>query len=440
LPVMIDSTRAEVVEAALQRLAGRSVVNSINLEDEDRARRTIELCRKYGAALVAMTIDRTGMAMTATHKLDVARRLYALAVDEMGLTPEGIFFDFLTFTLGSGEASLRTAARETLQAIRQAKDALPGSFTILGVSNVSHGLAPQVRLVLNSVFLRRAVEHGLDAAIVHVGQIRPLNQLPDAAIRLCDDLILNRRRGTQLPLERLLTNFSRHDAATELPIRVKSLSPAEQLRDLILRGSDQGLAELLEESLKKHSALEIIEQQLMPAMTEAGRLFEQGKMQLPFVLRSAEVMRRAFSLLRSGMTHLRIHKKGIMVLATVRGDIHDIGKNLVELILTSNGFGVVNLGVRIPPGEIIRAARRRKADAIGLSGLLVESARAMREYLEAFAAGGLKLPVICGGAALSQQYVTKELQPAYKGSVHYAKDAMAGLRLMQQIARKGSVS
>jgi 5-methyltetrahydrofolate--homocysteine methyltransferase len=455
LPVMIDSTRPDVIETALQRLAGRCVVNSINLEaGEERAKRVIELCRRYGAALVGLTIDRQGMALTAARKLQVAERLYRLAVNEGGLRPDSLFLDFLTFTLGSGAASLRNAGRETLTAIRAAKRRWPECFTILGVSNVSHGLAPEIRKVLNSAFLTRAIEHGLDAAIVHAGQIQPLNQLNSEAIGLCDDLVFNRPHGKVLPLERLLGYFARKIGTPPVfaAKTVASLfSPVQRLRRMVLEGNDEGLNEVIAELRKRRSALCIVERHLLPAMSEVGKLFERGRMQLPFVLRSAEVTSRAFALLRENRdaTGFRgengsvpifttpLRKPGILVLATVRGDVHDIGKNLVDLILSSNGFRVVNLGVRQPPGPIVAAARKYRADAIGLSGLLVESARAMKEYLEVFANAGLRIPVICGGAALRREFVARELQPVYPGSVFYARDALAGLRIMEQLTRRG---
>ena len=477
LPVMVDSTSPEVVEAALKRLAGRCIVNSVNLEDGGkRAKHVIELCRQYGAALVCMTIDRRGMAMTAAHKIVTARRLYDLALKD-GLSPESLFFDFLTFTLASGEPKLRSAALETLKALKAAKRLFPRSFTLLGVSNVSHGLTPQARRVLNAVFLHRAIEHGLDAAILHAGQITPLHLLPAQAVRLCDDLIFNvsghdpvrghdpnRVRGhdpnrfglgscplTDTPLERLIRYFEKREAALRGHDPIASigivspdkkgshpLTPQARLRRLILAGDTSTLSTALDEALAKRPALSIIDHDLLPAMAEVGRLFSRGSMQLPFVLRSAETMHKALDLLKPSLGKAGARTRGTLVLATVRGDIHDIGKNLVDMIVSSNGFKVVNLGVRQPPERIITAVKRHKADAVGLSGLLIESARAMREYLEVFASAGVKLPVICGGAALNRDYVRRELQPAYPGKVLYAPDAIAGLKIMQKIVASSS--
>ena len=439
LPVMVDSRDPRVVEAALQRLAGRCVVNSVSLEDRARAEATISLCSRYGAALVLLAIDEQGMAMTTVRKLEVAARLFDLAVTQGGLAPEGVFFDFLTFTLGSGEESLRGAAHETLRAIREAKRRFPRSFTVLGVSNVSHGLAPDARRALNSVFLHHAIEHGLDAAILHAGRIEPLGSIDPVAARLCDDLIFDRAREGRAALARLLDHFApgegREERAAAGPARV---SAADRLRGAVIAGDVGAVREALPALLRRKDALAIIERDLLGAMAEVGAQFEAGEMLLPFVLRSATAMRAALDLLEPHLGAARAVSRGTLVLATVRGDIHDIGKNLVDMILSSNGFKVVNLGVGQTAEAILVAVRAQQPDAIGLSGLLVESARAMKEYVEAFAASGVTLPVICGGAALTREYVERDLQTAYPGRVHYAKDVMAGLRIMQRIVQPGS--
>jgi len=437
-PVMIDSRAPRVVETALQHLAGRCLVNSVSLEDAGRAAETIALCRRYGAALVLLTIDEQGMAMTAARKLEVAERLYALAVEPGGLAPESLFFDFLTFTLGSGEASLRGAARETLLALRRGKRHFPRSFTLLGLSNVSHGLAPEVRRVLNSVFLQRAVEHGLDAAILHAGRIMPLEAIDPAVIRLCDALIFDRASGGTLPLARLLAHFERRGLGRAASARrgpAATLSPADRLQRALRDGDAAALIACVQALRARRSALSIIERDLLPGMARIGELFETGRMQLPFVLRSAEAMRAALDLLRPDLGEAHARGRGRLVLATVRGDVHDIGKNLVDMLLSSNGFEVVNLGVRQTAEQILAAVRTHRPDAIGLSGLLVESARAMAEYLRAFADQGVSLPVLCGGAALTPKYVEHDLRPLYPGPVHYARDAMEGLRIMSTIAR-----
>jgi 5-methyltetrahydrofolate--homocysteine methyltransferase len=432
LPVMVDSTRYEAVETALERLAGRCIVNSVNLEDPARAEKTIALCRRMGAALALMTIDRKGMAMTCERKLDVAERLYDLAVRRGGLAPQDVIFDLLTFTLASGDESLREAGTETLKAIRQAKRRFPKSLTVLGVSNISYGLKPAARRVLNTVFLHHAIEHGLDAAILHAGRIEPLSSLDSETVGRCEDLIFNRRTGAAGPLAALLALFSDRPSGAGREPRAASRQPLA-VGDFILSGNRIGITEVLAELLKTKTALAIIEDDLLPAMAEVGSRFEAGRMQLPFVLRSAEAMRAAFDVLKPHLPAGGDKGRGMLLLATVRGDVHDIGKNLVDMIVSSNGFVVKNLGVRQTPEDILEAARRHKPDAIGLSGLLVESARAMKEYVEVFAGAGLATPVICGGAALTRDYVEDELQPAYPGTVHYAKDALEGLRIIQAI-------
>jgi 5-methyltetrahydrofolate--homocysteine methyltransferase len=443
VPVMVDSTRPEVVEAALARLAGRSVVNSAHLEDPDRARRIIELCRRHGAALVLLTIDEQGMAMTLKRKLAVADRLYRLAVEEGGLEPSSLFFDFLTFTLGSGEESLRDAARQTLDAVEAARARFPESLTILGVSNVSHGLAPEVRRALNSVFLARAVERGLDAAIMHAGRVLPLSELDPQVVVFCNDLISNRHGKGSLSLQRLLAACCRQDhpaagATAGRPARA-ARSARARLWQAILAGNTSDGRTALEELLGRTPALQLIQEHLVPAMDEVGRLFGQGRMQLPFVLRAAETVRALLSVAAARMPPRARRSRGKLVIATVRGDVHDIGKNLVDLVVSSAGFEVVNLGVRQTAEDIITAVERHRPNAIGLSGLLVESARVMREYLETFERRGIRIPVICGGAALTNVFVAKDLKPVYTGEVCYAKDAIAGLGIMKRITSVPSV-
>jgi len=428
LPVMVDSTRYDATEAALERLSGRCIVNSVNLEDPARAEQTVALCRRTGAALVLMAIDRKGMAMTCERKLEAAERLYDLAVRRGGLAPQDILFDLLTFTLASGEESLRESAVETLKAIRQSKGRFPKSLTLLGISNVSYGLKPDARRALNTVFLHHAVEAGLDAAILHAGRIEPLAALDRETVARCEDLIFNRRTGAGKPLEALLAHFGGAARRQQPAAAVAAATAAE----CVIAGDRARIVPAVQELLKTRAATDIISAELLPAMAEVGRRFEAGTTVLPFVLRSAEAMRVAFDVLKP---HLPPgdRGRGTLLLATVRGDVHDIGKNLVDMIVSSNGFTVWNLGVRQTPEEVLAAAREHRPDAVGLSGLLVESARAMREYVETLAGAGLSMPVICGGAALTREYVENELQPAYPGRVYYAKDALEGLRIIQAI-------
>lgn len=436
LPVMIDSTDPQTVEAALSRLAGRCIVNSVNLSQPEKALRVMHLCRRYGAALVCMTIDQRGMAATATRKLAVARQLYRMATEEAGLSADSLFFDFLTFTLASGDQSLRKSAAETLQALKLARRNLPASRTLLGVSNVSHGLPPPVRRVLNSVFLHRAIQRGLDAAILHAGRVVPLSRIPSSQVRLCDNLIFDRRAQGRDPLSALLECFPAADASAARVSAAVPIDPAEQLRQLVTTGEKKGIEMLLGELLRDRSALEIINNCLLPAMHDVGCQFEQGKTLLPFVLRSAEVMAAAMDILQPHLKASRLHHHGKLLIATVQGDIHDIGKNLVDIIVSANGFRVVNLGIDQTPAQVLSAVKRHRPDAVGLSGLLVESARTMKDYLATFESAGIRLPVLLGGAALTSGFVSRELQPLYRGPVYYCQTALDGLRVMRRIASR----
>ncbi len=437
LPFMIDSTDPEAIEAALKELPGRSIINSINLEDGgQKAQMILPLCRKYGAALVCLTIDEEGLARTAKRKVEIAGRLAALAAAQ-GLAPQDIFFDTLTFTLGSGDRSLNRAGLESLKAIARLKKLFPASFTILGVSNISYGLPSEARRALNSVFLHRAVEAGLDAAIIHPGKIIPLNQIPSRIVRICNDLIFDHRLRNPAPLEALLEYYSSSKPERKMSRpRRRALPPGELLHQRILRGEVLGVAEAIAILLKEQDAGTIIDRILLPAMDRVGILFGRGEMQLPFVLRSAEVMQMAVELLKPHLKGQRASSSGTIIIATVRGDIHDIGKNLAGLILEANGFRVVDLGVRQSAEDIMLAIRKHRPMAVGLSGLLVESVRAMSEYLVLFEKSGISLPVICGGAALNRSFVAKELQPKYSGPVFYARDAMEGLGIVQSLAAK----
>ncbi|MBU1355673.1 MAG: homocysteine S-methyltransferase family protein [Candidatus Edwardsbacteria bacterium] len=436
LPVMIDSTDPMAVEAALKNLSGRSIINSINLEDGGaKAKKILTLCREYGAAVVCLTIDEKGMAQTADRKVTIAKRLAALAL-EHGLSHRDIFFDTLTFTLGSGDRTLTRAGLESLEAIKELKKILPDSFTILGVSNISYGLPQEARKALNSVFLQRAISAGLDAAIIHPGKIMPLNQIPRQVLELCDDLIFDRRKGQSSPLELMLNYFSGRPERALPKARLRKLTPKKQIQQNIIRGEEKYLRENIAILLEDYGPVEILDQILLPAMDQVGKLFGQGEMQLPFVLRSAEVMQQAVDILKPYLKGRKTSRTGIIVIATVRGDIHDIGKNLAGLILSANGYKVIDLGIRQTAEDILLAVKKHKPIAIGLSGLLVESARAMSEYLEVFARAGVDLPVLCGGAALNEAFVKKELQPLYPGKVFYARDAMAGLKIVQALSKK----
>jgi 5-methyltetrahydrofolate--homocysteine methyltransferase len=432
-PIMIDTTQLDVLEAALKLLGGRAVINSVNLEDgEDKARRIFTLARDYGAALVALTIDEEGMAKTAERKLAVARRLHDMA-REHGLGAEALLFDPLTFTIGSGDEASRGAGMETLEGIRLIKRELPGAHTLLGLSNISFGLQPTPRQILNSVFLAEALSRGLDAAILNAAKIIPLHKLAPDEVELVRDLIYDRRRPDYDPLFAFMERF----AGARLPGRAaadEELDVEQALVRRIIDGRKAGLEKLLDRALGSREPVAIINEVLLLGMKTVGDLFGSGQMQLPFVLQAAETMKAAVAHLEKFMTRVEGDEKGTLVLATVKGDVHDIGKNLVDIILSNNGYRVVNLGIKQPIEAILDAAERERADAIGMSGLLVKSTVVMKENLEHMSRKALTIPVICGGAALNRRYVDGALADAYQGAdVYYGADAFSGLKLMEEI-------
>jgi 5-methyltetrahydrofolate--homocysteine methyltransferase len=443
VPLVIDSTEPHVIEEALQRIGGKPVVNSINLEDgEERFGRIATLCKKYGAAVIALTIDEKGMAKTAQQKLAVAKRIYDLAVHRYGLKPRDLIFDTLTFTLGSGDEEFRRAALETIEGIRLIKNEFPEVHTILGVSNISFGLSPQARHALNSVFLHYAVEAGLDMAIVHASKIMPLYKIDERGRELCRQLIFDERRFEGAgenrtvvydPLTELMAYYADQKGEIRQRAAVQGDTVEERLKNRIIEGERAGLQDDLRDALKRYSALDIINTILLDGMRVVGELFGSGQMQLPFVLQSAEVMKTAVAFLEPFMEKKDGAKKGTLVIATVKGDVHDIGKNLVDIILTNNGYRVVNLGIKCPIETMLQAAEEHRADAIGMSGLLVKSTLVMKENLEVMNERNLTTPVILGGAALTRRYVEQDLRAVYRGPVFYANDAFDGLSLMEQI-------
>ncbi len=443
LPVVLDSTEPAVLEAGLERLAGRSLINSVNYEDGDgpgsRFAGVMPMVREHGAAVVALTIDEEGQARTAEWKVRVAERLIDDLTRTWGMTVEDIVVDCLTFPIATGQEETRRDAIETIEAIRELKRRHPPVQTTLGVSNVSFGLNPAARVVLNSVFLHECVEAGLDSAIVHAAKILPLSRIPDEQRQVALDLVYDRRRPDYDPLQRLLEVFagvtaaeSRADRAAELA----ALPLPERLRRRIVDGERKGLTEDLDQALGEgRTALDIINVDLLAGMKTVGELFGAGEMQLPFVLQSAEVMKAAVAHLEPHMEQTDEQGKGTIVLATVKGDVHDIGKNLVDIILTNNGYTVVNLGIKQPVNTILEAADEHDADVIGMSGLLVKSTVVMRENLEELNQRGLaaRWPVLLGGAALTRAYVEDDLAGLYDGEVRYARDAFEGLRLMDAL-------
>ena len=439
IPLMFDSTEWQKMEAGLQHAGGKCILNSTNYEDgEPRFAKVLELAKKYGASVVIGTIDEEGMARTAEGKFAIAKRAYEQAMQKYGVPAEDIFFDSLALPISTGIEEDRRNAAETIEGIRRIKRELPGCFTILGVSNISFGLNPASRVVLNSVFLHDAVEAGLDAAIVNASKIEPLNRIGEQELKVARDLIYDRREFdgdvcTYDPLTQFTTLFEN--------VKTKSAKKAskgetveERLKNHIIDGEKIGLEDELRTALEKYPALDIINNILLDGMKVVGDLFGSGQMQLPFVLQSAEAMKAAVRFLEPFMEKKGgATAKGTMVLATVKGDVHDIGKNLVDIILTNNGYRVINLGIKQTIDTILNAHEEHKADAIGMSGLLVKSTLIMKENLEIMNERGIKAPVVLGGAALTRKYVEDDLKSIYSGTLFYARDAFAGLHTMDKL-------
>ena len=434
-PLAIDSTELGVLEAALKLYGGKPVVNSINFEDgEEAAARRVALARRFGAAVIALTIDEAGMAKTAARKLEIALRLRDFACGRFGLGESDLIIDPLTFTICTGNGEDRALGMETLEAIERIAQALPRCQILLGLSNISFGLNPAARAVLNSVYLDHALKRGLTAAILHVSKIMPLHKIAEEERSLAEDLVFDRRREGYDPLQAFIGLFLNRSAAAT-PKKERPADLGERLAQRIVEGDRQGLEEDLALALQKHKPLEIINRFLLDGMKEVGELFGAGRMQLPFVLQSAETMKAAVAYLEPFMERKEGNQRGTIVLATVKGDVHDIGKNLVDIILTNNGYKVVNLGIKQPLAAILDAAAAHKADVIGMSGLLVKSTVVMRENLEEMSRRGLDLPVMLGGAALTRRYVEEDCRKSYAcGRVAYANDAFAGLALMEKVA------
>lgn len=438
IPLMIDSTEVPVIEAALQLAPGKCIVNSINFEDgEEKPRRILDLCREYGAAVVALTIDENGMARTCEEKIKIAERLYKLVVEEYGFADEDLIIDPLTFTLGSGEAEWRNSAVETLKAIDVLRSRYPRLKTILGLSNVSFGLKAWPRQILNSLMLYHAVDRGLTMAILNASKILPVARISPEHRKMFEALLFNERSEITDPLKEILAAFSDPNARLQQSVNDDD-SPIEQkLKNDIIDGRKNQIAQHALEALQTHPPLSIINDILLDGMKTVGERFGAGQMQLPFVLESAEAMKAAVKVLEPYIEKKEGYKKGRIILATVKGDVHDIGKNLVEIILSNNGFEVLNLGIKQPIESIVETYRSQGADAIGLSGLLVKSTVIMKENLEYMAAHGFNIPVILGGAALTRDFVERECQAGYPGPVFYAEDAFSGLHLMEKICSGG---
>ncbi|MEU6542286.1 methionine synthase [Streptomyces sp. NPDC046859] len=442
LPIVLDSTEVDVLQAGLEKLGGRAVINSVNYEDgdgpESRFARVTKLAREHGAALIALTIDEEGQARTPEKKVEIAERLIEDLTGNWGIHESDILIDTLTFTICTGQEESRKDGIATIEAIRELKRRHPDVQTTLGLSNISFGLNPAARILLNSVFLDECVKAGLDSAIVHASKILPIARFNEEEVRTALDLIYDRRAEGYDPLQKLMALFEGATAKSLKAGRAEELAALpleERLKRRIIDGERNGLEADLDAALRDRPALDIVNATLLDGMKVVGELFGSGQMQLPFVLQSAEVMKAAVAYLEPHMEKSDAEGKGTIVLATVRGDVHDIGKNLVDIILSNNGYTVVNLGIKQPVSAILEAAEEHRADVIGMSGLLVKSTVIMKENLEELNQRGLAAdyPVILGGAALTRAYVEQDLHEVYEGEVRYARDAFEGLRLMDAL-------
>jgi 5-methyltetrahydrofolate--homocysteine methyltransferase len=438
LPLMLDSTEWEKMEAGLKVAGGKCILNSTNYEDgEPRFCKVLELAKQYGAGIVVGTIDEDGMARTADQKYAIAERAYRQITEEFQIPPSEIFFDTLALPISTGIAEDRRNAAETIESIRRIKAAMPEVHVMLGVSNISFGLSPAARMVLNSVFLHEAMQAGMDAAIVHASKILPLNRIGEKELEVARQLVYDQRQFQgDICIYDPLTEFTKlfEGVTTKKDQQVNLNLPIdERLKNHIIDGERIGLETALEVALKDYKPLDIINNFLLDGMKVVGELFGSGQMQLPFVLQSAETMKAAVAYLEQYMEKAEGSNKGVFLIATVKGDVHDIGKNLVDIILSNNGYKVVNIGIKQPVENIIKAYEESKADCIAMSGLLVKSTAFMKENLEEFNRRGITVPVILGGAALTSKFVNQDCQNAYKGKVIYGKDAFSDLHFMDHL-------
>jgi 5-methyltetrahydrofolate--homocysteine methyltransferase len=430
VPLMLDSTDYRVIELGLKYSQGKAIINSINLEDgEEKFEKVVPLIHKYGAAAVVGTIDERGQAITREDKLEVARRSYDLLVNKYGMKPSDIIFDPLVFPVGTGDQQYIGSAKETIEGIRLIKEAMPETKTILGLSNVSFGLPEAGREVLNAVYLYHCTKAGLDYAIVNTEKLERYASIPEEERRLAEDLIYNTNEDT---LAAFVAHF--RNKKVEKKEKVSNLTLEERLASYIVEGTKEGLIADLDEALTKYSPLEIINGPLMKGMEEVGRLFNNNELIVAEVLQSAEVMKAAVAHLEPFMEKTESAVKGKILLATVKGDVHDIGKNLVEIILSNNGYQIVNLGIKVPPEQLIEAYHKEKPDAIGLSGLLVKSAQQMVVTVQDLKNAGIDVPILVGGAALTRKFTKTRILPEYDGLVLYAKDAMDGLDIANKLS------
>ncbi len=437
LPLMVDTTQIDALEAALKLIGGKPIINSVNLEDGmEKFDKVCTLAKRFGCSLVCLTIDETGMAKTIERKVEVATRIYKLAVEKYGFDPSDLVFDLLTFTVGSGDEEYFTAAVDTIEAIKRFHKMYPEVGFVLGVSNISFGLAKHAREYLNSVFLHHCVEAGLSMAIVNVKNIIPMHKISDEQRKVCEDLLFNKRVDGD-PLFRFIDYFSdiKEINKEEEDEAFNKLNDEEKLAKLLIDGDKERMMPLLEEVKDKIDPQKIVNEILIDAMKVVGELFGSGQMQLPFVLQSAEVMKAAVDFLKPYLPKIEKESETTLILGTVKGDVHDVGKNLVDIILSNNGFKVINLGIKVDIEDFIRAYKEHKADAIGMSGLLVKSTSVMKENLETLKSKGITVPVLLGGAALTDNFVEDYCRTNYDGAVFYCKDAFEGIEAMSRIEK-----
>ncbi|MDM7273161.1 methionine synthase [Sulfurihydrogenibium azorense] len=438
IPLMVDSTQPKAIEAGLKHIGGKPIINSANLEDsEEKFDKICQLAKRFGTSLVLLAIDEQGMAKTKERKLEVAERMYERATKVHGLDPEDLVFDLLTFTVGSGDQEYRDAAVQTIEAIRELRKRHPEVGAVLGISNVSFGLDMHARKYLNSVFLHHCVEAGLTMAIVNPKHLIPFHKISEEDRKVCENLLFNVWENGKDPLFEFIHYFSKkkESISSEESKDFKNLPIEEKIKKLLIDGEKEKLIKAVEEARHKIPPEKIINEILIDAMKIVGDLFGEGKMQLPFVLQSAESMKAAVDYLNQFLPKTTKKKKTTLVLGTVKGDVHDVGKNLVDIILTNNGFNVVNLGIKVELEQFLKAAEEHKADAIGMSGLLVKSTLEMKNNLEEMQKRGIKIPVLLGGAALNKKFVDEYCRPVYDGPIFYCRDAFDGIEAMTRIEK-----
>jgi 5-methyltetrahydrofolate--homocysteine methyltransferase len=436
LPIMVDSTQIYALEAGLKQIGGRAIINSVNLEDgEKKFDEVCFLAKKHGAALVCLVIDEVGMAKTKEDKIRVAQRIYDLCINRHGFRPEDLVFDMLTFTIGSGDDEYRTAGIETLEAIREFQILHPKVGTTLGLSNISFGLDIKARAYLNSIYLDYCVKAGLTTAIVNVKHILPLNKISEEDKKACDDLIFNNHDDGD-PLFKFIDHFSNvEDQEEESDEEYQKLSAKKKVEKLLLDGDKQRLLPLVEELRHEMKPEVIVNEWLIDGMKIIGVLFGSGQMQLPFVLQSAETMKSTVDALNPYLPKEQKASETVLVLGTVRGDVHDVGKNLVDIILSNNGFKVINIGIKADINDFIIAVKEHKAQAIGMSGLLVKSTAVMKDNLDELKKEGIDIPVLLGGAALTKTFVNDFCRPIYDGPIFYCRDAFDVLFQCKELKR-----